>query len=204
MADDGNDDDNDEIKVILVGETGTGKTCLINTSVGLGFNPNTLSTVASTYSRKKFEIDNKQYILNLWDTAGQEQYRALNKIFIKHSKIVIFVYSITVRKTFEELDYWYDTIKEVLGDEPILGLVGNKKDLFLEEEVKESEGKKFAESKNISFQLVSAKESPRDFIDFLHTLLEQYIEKINKIGGKKGKNINLKKKNKKEEDGKCC
>ena len=216
-------DEDDEIKVILIGETGTGKTCLINTCVGLAFNEDNLSTVASTYSTKKYKINDQEYTVNLWDTAGQEQYRSLNKIFIKHSKIVILVYSIVVKKSFIELEYWYNTIKEILGDEAIMGVVGNKKDLYLDEEVSEEEGKKFAQSKNMSFQLVSAKECPADFIDFLQTLLEQYLVKNGLISNedkkekdkkdkkdkkaKKEKNINLKdgiKKDKNDVNGKCC
>ena len=85
----------EEIKVILIGESGTGKTSLINATMGLKFKESVESTTTNSFSSKTVTIDNKDYVLNLWDTIGQEKFRALTKIFIKDSKIVILVYDIT-------------------------------------------------------------------------------------------------------------
>ena len=120
---------------------------------------------------------------------------------MKDSKIVVFVYSIVVKKTFTELDYWYNSIKDVLGDEPVLGVVGNKKDLYLDEEVTENEGKQYAAAKNIKFKLVSAKDNPNEFVEFLETLLEEYLAKNPEL---KGKNIKLDGDNKKDDKKKKC
>ena len=110
------DDELNEIKIILIGEPGTGKTCLINVATGNQFNENSESTLLSTYVTKNMVINDKEYSLNLWDTAGQEKYRAMTKIFTKNSKIVIFVYAINNKNTFEEMkSYWIKTIKETLG-----------------------------------------------------------------------------------------
>ena len=194
-------DEIDDIKVILIGETGTGKTSLINTSIGLKFDENERSTLNPAFSQKILTINNIKYTLDLWDTAGQEEFRSLNKIFMKDSKIVVFVYSIVVKKTFTELDYWYNSIKDVLGDEPVLGVVGNKKDLYLDEEVTEGEGKQYAAAKNIKFKLVSAKDNPNEFVEFLETLLEEYLAKNPEL---KGKNIKLDGDNKKDDKKKKC
>ena len=130
-----NDDDN-EIKVILVGETATGKTSLINTCIGLEFKHKIKSTQSSSIMQKKVTIDDKTYIIDLWDTIGQEIFRSLTKIFMKDAKIVIFVYDITRLDTFNQIvEFWYDNAKEVLGDEPVMGIVGNKEDLYLESKV---------------------------------------------------------------------
>ena len=143
-----------------------------------------------------------KYTLDLWDTAGQEKYRSLNRIFMKDSKIVILIYCIDAKRTFKELDYWYNTVKDILKDEPVFGVVGNKKDLYLQEKVTEDEGKEYASAKNIKFKLVSAKEDPDEFVEFVQTLLEEYLAKNPE---KKEKNIKLdfdnKKDNKKK---KCC
>ena len=168
----------EDIKVILVGEPGTGKTSLINVSVGEKFQEITSSTLLSTFVSKEYIIKGKKYILNIWDTAGQEKYRAMTKIFIKDSKIVIFVYSIDNKESFEGLkSHWLNVIKDSLGDEPIYGLVGNKYDLFMKEEVKEDEAKEYAFQNDMKFQLVSAKEEPETFINFLSSLLEEFLEK---------------------------
>ena len=85
-------------------------------------------------------VKNKKYRLEIWDTAGQEKFRSLTKIFIKDAKIVIFVYDITTKKSFEEVDFWVKTVKDILGTEPVFGLAGNKKDLFQFEQVEEEAG----------------------------------------------------------------
>ena len=183
-------DELDEIKVILVGEAGTGKTSLINVAIGEKFDPSSQSTLLSTFVPKKYERNGKNYTLNIWDTAGQEKFRAMTKIFTKNSKIVIFVYAINNRESFEIMKtYWVNSIKESLGDEPIIGIVGNKSDLFLEEKVKEEEGKEFANQLNVNFKLVTAKEDPVGFVDFMGDLLDEFLEKKGiKV---KGNNFNI-------------
>ena len=194
------DDDLNEIKIILIGEPGTGKTCLINVATGNQFNENSESTLLSTYVTKKMVINDKEYDLNLWDTAGQEKYRAMTKIFTKNSKIVVFVYAINNKNTFEEMkSYWIKTIKETLGDDPILGIAGNKSDLYLEEAVPEEEAREFANKLGIKFKLVSAKNDPNSFVNFLQELVEEFLQ-TKGLSGKNGVNLN---KNKKKKSG-CC
>ena len=137
------EDGQKEIKVILVGEPGTGKTCLIKVATGGKFSENMESTIESTYTTKKIVKNNKEYFLNLWDTAGQEKYHSVTRLFLKKSEIVIFVYAINEKQTFEGIkSYWVTAIKESVGDEPILGIVVNKNDLFMEEDVNEEEVKR--------------------------------------------------------------
>ena len=173
-----------EIKAILLGESGVGKTNLANAAVDLRFDQNSKSTVNALYVQKKMNILGKDYELRLWDTAGQEQYRALTKLFYKDSKVVIFVYDITNKKSFTDLKYWINEIKESLGDEPILGIVGNKYDLNEFQEVDENIAKKFAEENGMKFKLVSTKNEPKSFKIFLRMLMKEYIKKTNKIDEK--------------------
>ena len=194
----------EEIKVILIGESGTGKTSLINAAIGLQFKENLESTTINSFSSKKVKINGKEYVLNLWDTIGQEKFRSLTKIFVKDSKIVLLVYDITRKQTFDELNFWYKMIQDILGEEPILGICGNKQDLFVREQVKEETAKKYAEGKNIPFKLTSAK-NPLTFNKFLEELVGKYVEKIG--GGKNninGGKIDLKKKDKTNDKKKFC
>ena len=119
---------NNGIKIILVGDSGTGKTNLITVAAGFEFNSNTLTTTSCSYIQKIIKKGDKEYKVNLWDTIGQEKYRSLTKIFLKDSKIVIFVYDITNKATFQSLKFWKKTIDDVLGNGPVLGVVGNKID----------------------------------------------------------------------------
>ena len=193
-----------EIKVILVGESGTGKTSLINIAMGMKFVEGTeLSTSAATFVTKIIKIGGKSYTLNLWDTIGQEKFRSLTKIFIKDSKIVIFVYDITRLDSFKELNYWFKTIQDVLGDTAVLGIAGNKHDLFMKEEVKEEVAEKYAEEKGVPFKLTSAK-NPLSFNTFLEDLLKKYIEKSGGVIESKDGHKLEDNKEKPDKGKKCC
>ena len=175
----------DEVKIILIGESGVGKTNLINIAIGDNFSENEKSTTASTLSLKKIKLNNKEYNLDLWDTIGQEQYRQLTKIFFNNSKIVIFVYDITNKESFKALPGWKKDVEEQLGDVYIKGVVANKSDLYLEEEVPTEEGQEYANNIEAKFLLVSAKkDDPKKFEDFLRVLLEEYLS--TKKGGNSG------------------
>ena len=179
------DDDAKEIKTILVGMSGTGKTNIINALTGQKFDSNNFSTTTSSFVDKFMTVNNKKYRLEIWDTAGQEKFRSLTRIFIKDSKIVIFVYDITTKKSFEEVDYWVGSVREILGNKAVFGLAGNKKDLFQNEEVEEEEGEKKAQEIGALFKLTSAK-TGAGINDFMQSLLEEYIKK-NESNGKNAK-----------------
>ena len=185
-------DDDEEIKVILVGEMGTGKTSLINTAIGLSFQDKLPSTTTNSIVNKVMEIKGKKYSINLWDTIGQEKYRALTKIFMKGAKIVIFVYDITSRHTFTELNFWFESTKEIINDNIVMGIIGNKSDLFLKEEVSEEEGRKLAKDKGFEFALTSAKNSSI-FCEFLEKLVKKYIGVDPDEEEDKGKKLKVKK-----------
>ena len=189
------------IKLILVGDTGTGKTNLISVATGNEFNSGIFTTTSCSYIQKIIKINQKEYKVNLWDTIGQEKYRSLTKIFIKDSNIVIFTYDITKRDTFTSLPYWKNVIEEILGNDITLGVVGNKIDLYLEEKVKEQEGKKYADSIGALFKLTSAKNNPKEFSDFIEILLDKYL-KEHKLHPRRD-TIGIKKVNEKEKKG-CC
>jgi small GTP-binding protein len=193
------DEEEEEIKVILVGEIATGKTNLINTSMGLEFQDKTYSTQTSSISKKRVIVKNKKYCINLWDTIGQEQFRSLTKIFMKDSKIVIFVYDITRNSTFKQIkEFWYENAKNELGDDPVMAVVGNKEDLYYESEVSDDEVEKFTKENNLLFRLTSAK-TPKSFNNFLEELVKIYIKKSKNIKNEENdeNNKNILKLNKK-------
>ena len=173
---DGQDNKN-IIKVILVGDSGTGKTNLISVSSGLEFNSKQLTTTSCSYIQKIIKKNGKEYKINLWDTIGQEKYRSLTKIFMKDSKIVILVYDITSRESFESLQFWKKIVDEILGPGPMFGVVGNKSDLYHNEKVKEEEGEEYSNSIEAKFLLTSAKNDHKSFSNFIEELVDDYIEK---------------------------
>ena len=193
---------NNAIKVILVGDISTGKTNLISVAAGLEFNTDTISTTSCSFMQKKIIINKKEYKVNLWDTIGQEKYRSLTKIFVKDSQIVIFVYDITNRESFESLPYWKGIIDDILGQDITLGVIGNKIDLYLEEMVKANEGKEFADSIGAKFKVTSAKDNPKEVSDFIYTMVDEYLKKNKNETRRDTLKIKKMKDNKKKEG--CC
>ena len=192
-----------EIKVILIGDSGVGKTNLINIALGLGFKAKQEATSAASFSRLNIKTETNNISIDLWDTIGQEKYKQLTKLFYNNSRIVIFVYDIASRITFEGLTFWINDIKEQIGNDYVAGVIGNKSDLYLEEEVKREEGDVLAKSINAEFLLISAKNNERiKFIDFLKVLVEKGVSNgIIDLG--ENNNIVLKK-DKEIKKKKCC
>ena len=107
------------------------------------------------------------------DTAGQEKYRSITTKFIQNSKIVILVYSIIDRKSFENLDYWLNKVKDCIGsDGYVLGIAANKNDLYANAVVKDSEGKAFADKNKVIFAKTSVKENSG-----IEQLVEELVNK---------------------------
>ena len=194
------------IKVILLGESGVGKTNLINVALDKGFDVNSESSIHSSFLVSKLDYNNKKYIYSLWDTAGQEIYRALNKIFIKGSKVVIFVYAIDNMNSFNQIEFWINQAKETLGNEKcIMAILGNKIDLFEEQVIPNKDGKELAEKNDMKFCVTSACEDAPGVKKFIKELIIDYIkiadpeEEINfnfKLESQKNEKENKKKK--------CC
>ena len=159
-----NDDENDNnkisLKTVLVGETSVGKTSIIKQFTKNIFDPEVSSSIGSQYSSKIINIKKfgKNIKFDLWDTAGQEIYRSLAKIFYQDAKIIIFVYDITNKKSLESLkNYWYKQISTNSDKNVIFALVGNKSDLYNFQQVNDDEAKEFAESIGAILQFTSAK-----------------------------------------------
>ena len=155
---------NNTCKIVLVGDAGTGKTCIISQFVNGRFEKTQMTTACPSFCTKtlSYPAINKTLNLDIWDTAGQEIYRSISKLFYKGASIGILVYDITNKKSFNNIkDYWYNELKENTDSEVIFNVVGNKLDLYESEQVSEEEAKNFAESINAGFYLTSAKNNIR-------------------------------------------
>ena len=103
------------IKVVLLGESGVGKTCIISRFINNVFEDNIMTTTGASYVSKNmvFEDLGKTLRFDIWDTAGQEKFRALTRIFYKDASVAILVFDITRRESFEQIkSYWYNQIKD--------------------------------------------------------------------------------------------
>jgi small GTP-binding protein len=150
---------NEGHKLVLIGDSGVGKTCLISRFISGQFDANVNSTNGASYASKKVEFPElgKSLVLDIWDTAGQEKYKSLTKFFYKDAAMVVLVYDITRRESYDNLkNFWYKEIKEHGEKDIILGIAGNKSDLYDDEAVPEKEAREFAESVGAIFTLTSA------------------------------------------------
>ena len=148
-----------QCKVVLLGDSGVGKTCIISRYISGSFDSNSASTNGASYASKKVEYKdiNKTLILDIWDTAGQEKYKSLTKFFYKDAAVAILVYDISLKQSFENVkNYWYQQIQENGDKNMVLGIAGNKCDIYEEEAVPEAEAREFASSIGAIFGLTSA------------------------------------------------
>ena len=171
------DEEKSVIKVILLGESGVGKTNLIQVAMDQPFERERESTLISSFYQNEKIIQDKKYTYALWDTAGQEEYRSINKSFVKNSQIVIIVFAINERKSFEEVDFWVNYVKDILEkDKYILALVANKSDLIDKQEVPDDEIIKKGELLKVKVKITSALEDAVGFKIFLEELLKDFVK----------------------------
>ncbi len=172
------DDDYLGIKVTLIGESSVGKTCIINYYCKEHPDLEVDSTLGANYSQKKMERNGEKIRLDLWDTAGQEKYRSIGRHFYKESYIVCLVYDITNKESFKNLkEIWYPELLEYGEKLKIIALIGNKVDKYLEEEVSEEEGKKFAKEINAVFKRTSALNGT-GIEDLFEELVDKYLSEL--------------------------
>ncbi len=190
-------------KIVLLGDSGVGKTCLISRFISGNFDANVNSTNGASYASKKIEYANlgKTLVLDIWDTAGQEKYKSLTKFFYKDAAMVILVYDITRKESFDNLkNFWYTEIQQYGDKDIILGIAGNKSDLYDNEAVPEKEAREFAKSIGAIFALTSAQNNSgvnKLFEDIGNKFLDpNFQDKVqdNKIEREQAKSITLEKK----------
>ena len=146
-------------KIVLLGDSGVGKTCIISRFISGQYDANVSSTNGASYASKKIEYPHlkKTLVLDIWDTAGQEKYKSLTKFFYKDASMIILVYDITRRESFDNLkNYWYKEILEYGEKNVVLAIAGNKSDLYDNEAVPENEAREFSKSINAIYALTSA------------------------------------------------
>ena len=193
-------------KVILVGDSGVGKTSIINRYLNQ-YTDYQKTTIGASYANKEEMIDNYKINFDIWDTAGQERFRSVNTIFYKEAYVCIMVYDITKPQSFESIkNYWYNTVKENSFDDIIFGIAGNKIDLYEEEKVDQNVVNEYCESINALFKTTSARQNTC-VDDIFKELGKRFIQSdlfkflLTKNQEKKQLNLDNNKKKKKKS---CC
>ena len=147
---------NENIKVILIGNSGVGKSNILGRYLNDEFKQETKSTVGVEFGSKKLKIEKTNIKLQIWDTAGQERYRSITSAYYKGSKGCFIVYDITSLQSFEDIEKWYEEIVKLTEKNISIILVGNKCDLESERKVTIEMGQEKAKNLNCPFFETSA------------------------------------------------
>ena len=163
------------IKIIMVGALGVGKTSLIQKYSKGSIDSSEKSTKNARIVSKIKTFGSCKFDIKLWDTAGQEKYKSLTKLFIKDTKIAILVYSIDDEKSFEELDDWLKMIIEVNDHKSItLGIAANKSDLKSDSTIPNEKGKEYANKIGAIWKSTSAITEDGGIEEFIDELFNNY------------------------------
>ena len=156
-------------KVVFLGEGRVGKTSIGKRWAENKFDPNTRSTVAAAWFQKTTTTsDGKPVNIQLWDTAGQEEYKSLAPIYYKDSQAAILVYSVVDQGSFEKTVQWRKELVMSRGENIKIVIVANKIDLATERCVSREQGEQYAQSVNAKYFEVSAKTGDGIELLFFH------------------------------------
>jgi len=146
------------LKLLLVGDTGVGKTCLLMSFTSEEFDPDTRSTIGVDLKVKIVHVRGKKIKLTIWDTAGQERFRTLTSAYYRGAQGVILVYDVTRKETFDNIREWLKEVDIFTTKENVIKvLVGNKIDLDKSRKVNREEASEFARDNQMLFFEASAK-----------------------------------------------
>eukprot|EP01127_Copromyxa_protea_P021058 TRINITY_DN7145_c0_g1_i1.p2 TRINITY_DN7145_c0_g1~~TRINITY_DN7145_c0_g1_i1.p2 ORF type:complete len:310 (-),score=83.40 TRINITY_DN7145_c0_g1_i1:1778-2707(-) len=165
-------------KIILIGDSAVGKSSLFKSWGFTTFDTSLTPTLSPETLSKTVKISGEVVKVNLWDTAGQEQFRAITRGYYRNSTCAIIVYDITRLESFESVERWLADIKEGAGnDELNIMLIGNKSDLKHSRQVQKGKALEFAKENNLHFLETSAKEGKNVTRAFNILLTDTYKEK---------------------------
>ena len=205
-------------KLIVIGDSGVGKSCLTNNAVKNIFDESYNATVGFEFFTFNVKMNNKVIKLQIWDTCGQELYRSLITNFYRNSSLAIMVYAINSRESFENIEMWLRELRTHSNPDAKVFLIGNKIDLESERKVSKEEGEKFCKDNKLNgFMESSAKtgvNAQNIFIKAAQALYDDYIiyqKKTEESGGTIQNNFGQQNNNSKRIDNKpkkkqggCC
>jgi len=144
-------------KLVLIGDSGVGKSCLLLRFADDNFTDSYISTIGVDFRFRTVTIDSKVVKLQIWDTAGQERFRTITSAYYRGADGIIMVYDVTSAESFDHVEEWLSEVDRYANENTVKLLVGNKADLVEKREVSEETAQRFADKLNISFLETSAK-----------------------------------------------
>ncbi|GHJ85239.1 hypothetical protein NliqN6_1641 [Naganishia liquefaciens] len=161
-------------KVVLIGDSGVGKSNLLSRFTRDEFNLESKSTIGVEFATRSINVDGKTVKAQIWDTAGQERYRAITSAYYRGAVGALLVYDIAKQQTFANVTRWLKELRDHADANIVIMLVGNKSDLRHLRAVSTEEAKHFAEENNLSFIETSALDASNVETAFQNILGEIY------------------------------
>ncbi|TCD63973.1 GTP-binding protein of the rab [Steccherinum ochraceum] len=146
-------------KLLLIGDSGVGKSCLLLRFAENSFTDSYLSTIGVDFKIRTIELEGKMLKLQIWDTAGQERFRTISQAYYRGAHGIIVVYDVTDGESFEHVKSWLTEINKHAAEGVHKLIIGNKSDLVERKVVAYSDAKEFADQHSIPFLETSAKTS---------------------------------------------
>ncbi|XP_055376279.1 ras-related protein Rab-37 isoform X1 [Condylostylus longicornis] len=146
-------------KVMLLGDSGVGKTCLlVRFRDGTFLGGNFISTVGIDFRNKVVTVDHTKVKLQIWDTAGQERFRSVTHAYYRDAHALLLLYDVTNKISFDNIRAWLVEIREYAQEDVVIMLLGNKADAVAHDrQVKKEDGERLAKEYNVAFMETSAK-----------------------------------------------
>ena len=193
-------------KILLIGDLGVGKSCVILRYVEGDFPGNIMSSIGVDFKTKQIELDEHSIKMQIWDTAGHEKFRTITTSYYKSAQAIILLYDITQKSSFDHIRNWITEIDK-FGKQGVLKvIVGNKLDLENNRKISKEDAENLALKYGVKLWEVSAKDNTNIeemFVDTIKTLLEKN-SKIISESSSMGNNIKLSKNIKNKKNKKCC
>lgn len=208
-------------KIVLIGDSGVGKSNLLSRFTTNEFNIESKSTIGVEFATRTIEVEGKKIKAQIWDTAGQERYRAITSAYYRGAVGALIVYDISKSSTYENCNHWLAELKENADDNVAVGLIGNKSDLAHLRAVPTEEAKNFALENQLLFTETSALNSEnvdlafRELITAIYQMVSRHQVGLGEGDGRmsggvaapKGPTISLTpapNENKKNSGNNCC
>merc|ERR1711981_739760 len=175
-------------KLLLIGDSGVGKSCLLLRFADDTYTETYISTIGVDFKIRTVEIDGKVIKLQIWDTAGQERFRTITSSYYRGAHGIIVVYDVTDEETYTAVERWMTEIDRFAGPEVNKMIVGNKCDMVTKKKVEFAKAKEYADGLGIPFFETSAKDNQnveQAFLDLTRDIKKNMSSKTISQGPKK-------------------
>jgi small GTP-binding protein len=165
-----------KVKLIIVGDSGVGKTNLISRFASDKFQSNSKATIGVEFIYKTLKINKEIFKVEIWDTAGQERYKSITSAYYKGAKGAIIVYDITSETSFNNIENWINEVKSKASNNIQIMIIGNKTDLYKERKISVEKG--IEKAKTLNFHLFEASALDKTNVKeaFNYLLKEMYLD----------------------------